>query len=368
MVKHFSVWIAALLAALLVSCGGGADDAPRRATTAAVVAELRERAQALATAGGVTSAAAADQLMNFAESNFRQYFPANKATQSLPPFLYRYYPETGIHLGVVVTEGAGYTHNGVYVMGGEFGTEPRFVGPLTAFITPDPGGSGTNNGCYDVALFSTPGNRIVVNFDTSGDSRSSTTEEIVVGGLVSFEGREARELAVTTTERSDDGTFTDVGRFYGQFTGAAEYTDYGYTSTLTGTLSGAMVTVTSRAVWSPPTVDRQFGLAVGESTTRTQAGTTTTTTRGVPGVPEGPVVSTDTSNSTIKYLRRETITVPAGTYDTCRFEEVYSGDTSNTATTWVIFGKGIDVKIENRFGGIVETTVATSVTLNGNRL
>ncbi len=362
MLKRLAAWVAAFV---LASCGGGAGDATRGATPAAAVAELRATAQALAPSSA-TSAAAADQLMNFGESVYGQYFPGHKATQSFPPFLYRYYPETNVYLGVVVTDGAGYPLGGVYVMGGAFGNSPLFVGPLTAFITPDPGGA--NNGCYDFALFGTAGTRLVVDYETSGGTPATSTVVVVVGGLVTFEGHEAREASTATTERTSEGTFTGSGRIYSQITGPAEITTYGFTSMLTGTLAASTFTVATRAVATPPSVDRTFGLAVGESITQTETQISTTTTLGVPGASEKPQVSTDRFNSTIKFLGRETITVPAGTYDTCKFEETFEGNASNTATSWVIFGKGIDVKIVNRNGGSVETEVATSVTLNGSRL
>lgn len=78
----------------------------------------------------------ARQLLNFGEQNYPQYFRERPATLSSPPFLYRYYPGTGIHLGVVVQPGMGYVLDGVYVMGGPFAPTPQFVGMLTDFITP----------------------------------------------------------------------------------------------------------------------------------------------------------------------------------------------------------------------------------------
>lgn len=79
----------------------------------------------------------AGQLMNFGERNFPQFFPDRTATLSSPPFLYRFYPRTGVYLGVVVQPGLGFTMDGVYVMGGPFGSAPMYVGQLTSFINPN---------------------------------------------------------------------------------------------------------------------------------------------------------------------------------------------------------------------------------------
>jgi hypothetical protein len=119
------------LASMLAACGGGAESPVAPAAALAML-----RAQALAVPGAVTPEEAARQLMDFGESMFPEYFPGHKTTQSLSPFVYRYYAETGIYLGVVVTAGTQYELNGVYVMGGAFGNAPLYVGPLARFITP----------------------------------------------------------------------------------------------------------------------------------------------------------------------------------------------------------------------------------------
>jgi hypothetical protein len=52
--------------------------------------------------------------MDYGQRNYPQYFPAAEPTQSAPLFLYRYYPSTGIYLGVVVSaNNQGYSPGGV---------------------------------------------------------------------------------------------------------------------------------------------------------------------------------------------------------------------------------------------------------------
>lgn len=119
--------------AVLAACGG--EHAPAPASPAEVTGALRARAWAVA-AQAVPPEEAARQLMDFGEAQFPQYFPSRQPTQSLPPFVYRHYPQTQAYLGVVVTAAAGYELLGVYVMGGPFGTSPQYVGPLASFITP----------------------------------------------------------------------------------------------------------------------------------------------------------------------------------------------------------------------------------------
>jgi trimeric autotransporter adhesin len=130
--KSRQVVLSLLCAVALFGCGGGNQVGVSAALAAA--ATLRVLSADLL-AGSVTPEQAADQLMNFAEANFPVFFPAHKATLTSDPFVYRYYPETGTYLGVVIGSGSQYQLGGVYVLGGSFGAVPSYVGPLTSFIT-----------------------------------------------------------------------------------------------------------------------------------------------------------------------------------------------------------------------------------------
>jgi hypothetical protein len=128
-------FVLAVSTLLVAGCGGGAGVNPvdASATPPATVAMLRAR---IAAAASVAPQQAADQLMDFAEAHFPQYFPEHVDDSSTGPFAYRYYAATQTYLGVVVADGSAYQTLGVYVMGGAFGNSPYYVGPLTAFITP----------------------------------------------------------------------------------------------------------------------------------------------------------------------------------------------------------------------------------------
>ncbi|NRF65572.1 hypothetical protein HLB44_01110 [Aquincola sp. S2] len=118
----------------LASCGGGtssSSDSPTAAAAARAMVAARDAApqrRALSTAGPVDATDAANQLMDFAEVRFPEFFPGHPATGSALGYLYRHYESTGIYLGV--REGQ------VYVLGGIFGGEVLAVGALTQFITP----------------------------------------------------------------------------------------------------------------------------------------------------------------------------------------------------------------------------------------
>lgn len=147
--------LALSLAFALTACGGGGDsDAAPQAAAApqamaaaaagpsaqalsALRAEARPAAAATATATAADVTEAARQLMDFAEVTFPQYMPPpHPETLVAEPFVYRYYPDSGVYLGVVTVPGLGYQMDGVYVMGGAFGWEPVLVGSVHDFITP----------------------------------------------------------------------------------------------------------------------------------------------------------------------------------------------------------------------------------------
>lgn len=130
-------------AVTLASCGGGSSstdsrDAVSPVSASSAVAAMRaaplstQRQQPVAStdsAGSIDPLDAANQLMNYAETWYPQFFPEHAATRSALGYIYRAY-STGIYLGVKDGQ--------VYVLGGVFGTEVQPVGAVTDFISPRP--------------------------------------------------------------------------------------------------------------------------------------------------------------------------------------------------------------------------------------
>lgn len=88
--------------------------------------------------GPATPLDAAEQLLDFAEKGYPQFFPTREATLSFDKYRYRFYPSMRTYIGVAlnVVPGDGLVEGGVYVMGGSFGTTAALVGVLNQFITP----------------------------------------------------------------------------------------------------------------------------------------------------------------------------------------------------------------------------------------
>lgn len=108
-----------------------------------------------------------EKLLNWAENTYPDFFPNHQVTQSIEPWLYRFYPDTGIYAGVNKND------NSVYVLGGPYGAVPTRIAGLSELITEiiDTGGSSSIPAC-DTAdapagmSFSQSGN--VVNVTTGG--------------------------------------------------------------------------------------------------------------------------------------------------------------------------------------------------------
>lgn len=138
MIRHWL--LAGVTALVLAACGGGADRTPEPSvaaqaaevlrTAAAAPAPARRHVLAAAGSGSVDPTDAANQLMDYAQTYYPDFFPGHPVTASALGYTYRYYEATGIYLGV--------RDGQVYVLGGSFGTEVQAVGALTQFITPAP--------------------------------------------------------------------------------------------------------------------------------------------------------------------------------------------------------------------------------------
>lgn len=88
----------------------------------------------IAAADRVAPAEAARQLLDFGEATFNGFFPSHEPTLTYAPFLFRFYPATGVALGVVVVDGMGYAYRGVYALGGPFGAQPQYAGLLDTYV------------------------------------------------------------------------------------------------------------------------------------------------------------------------------------------------------------------------------------------
>lgn len=111
--------VGVVVAAVAALAGCGGSDAPPAEPQASTPA-ARARALALPTDPAVL--AEISELLDFAERSFPEYFPTHEPNQTFDPYVFRFYPGTGVYLGV--------DGRAVRVLGGPFGGQPLDVGSI----------------------------------------------------------------------------------------------------------------------------------------------------------------------------------------------------------------------------------------------
>lgn len=362
--KHTILALAA--AAMMAACGGGSGPAPTPATPQQALQAIQAKAAKLR-ADAVPIADAASQLMDFAEQTFPEFFPSNQQNNSAPPFLFRYYAATNNYLGVATTNDGPFVESNVYIVGDSFGNtlaNPITVGPLTNFITPTGGGGGgeggTGNGCFDLALADTQGTIIDVRYQYSGTITGNTKVLTTVGAMTTFEGQSARETDIVTSVTAGMGLIANLaatGKTYSLREGD-NMRHVGSQISASVSAAGFTTNTTIKSIYTPPYLDTQYSLAMGASVTVTAVGQSTTTV-SIPGspFPIPPTVADINTSVTHTYVTRESVTVPAGTFQACKYTTAPAGG-GVVSTTWYALPKGIPVKITSE-GQVIEATQAT---------
>jgi hypothetical protein len=171
-------------------------------------------------------------------------------------------------------------------------------------------------------------------------------------GPATFDGRAATELRLIQPL----GPATLDVRLYGSpdaATGAV--TAFGSISVASVSVGGSSITSTSQVVLNPPALDLEFTLAPGQTAPERTTTQTETRVDAQDGVAQPPVVATTHETfAAVTFVGLETVSVPAGTFRTCRFSDAGSPAT----TRWTLVGYGSPVK--DSTGG-----QATQIRVNG---
>ena len=159
-------------------------------------------------------------------------------------------------------------------------------------------------------------------------------------GQQAFEGqsRLATDTAVTLSMPSGQVTSVQRNISYTQRAAGGGVTIHGDE----GTMSAGVVTTSFRTVFVPPWTDTQHTLEPGQSVNQTWTGTSTT---------NGVTMPLQGSRS-IRFVGREAISVPAGSFATCRFEQTQPGQPS-PFTTWIAQKFGAPVQVQSS-GGLTQ--------------
>lgn len=379
------------VAALVSACGGGSGGTTVAESFASQLTPEAQRSDRLraASTGRVSILAATaisnDQLFQWAQLTYPDLFPgtptpfANVVYEG-KVFSGRAYAN-GNYLAVANGEAFGlgpFTANALV----NFGAVQSYVDMVCAKVncgSSGGGGTGSLNECIDPAMSSLPtGARTRAIYVYDGLITGEQTVDSVITGPASFKGQNA--VLVTSTTKGTNTT--TVGGFTSTTTSTTVVRSFEQPSTngLVKTL-GAVTEVTTavslpsipglpplpgtesvtstETVYNPPIENIEFTLALGGSLTKTATSTTTTLSGSFI-----PPPTTVTTNQTYLFEAKETVSVPAGTYSTCRYR-VGTAGANDTGTLWLIVGKGIMAKSEAITPQGVQTIRLKSGTYNG---
>jgi len=292
-------------------------------------------------------------IFNWAEMTYPQYFsPAGQQTQTADPWYFRYYPSTGIYVGV-------NTQNEVYVLGGEFGNTPVFVDTVTNVLAQINSSNNTAN--------NNPGNGncVTLPFPSSGIQANYNVTSSEGSGSINVTYNSTNSTTAISTQTS---SFAAAGMSSGSETVTTQQyqiiDDYLYVGSVETVISttvpgfGSFQDTTTTTF--SPSHNEGPALKYCEQQSWTSEAVTQTTTSQSNNIPGGTTSSSTAVVNGLVEAVNETITTPAGTFSTVRVSETESGD---TATTWFSIEHGIFVKVElqNSSGAIASTTELTSL-------
>lgn len=281
----------------------------------------------------------------------------NPDTTTMPNGLY----------GVACVGGAAVSGNlnGTNALGGtaaQFGPggnafDPSCPNKATSLTVTSSGGSGIKaNSCINTAFWVTPGYSydFTATIVGPGLPNESVNYSYSVAGAATFNGYAAYEQDETITATINGNTTTNQQQQYTNLTGGGLLEFFGNAGT-----SGSS---TFKSIFTPPYVGGLLTLAVGATNTVNENATTYVTT--------GSITTTQQTSYSIvsTFVDRESLTVPAGTYNTCKFRSYNATNANVVSTIWVIDGYGIQVQATNTSGGtLLDTMTTTALTVNGSK-
>ncbi|HEY4211167.1 MAG TPA: hypothetical protein VGM84_06785 [Steroidobacteraceae bacterium] len=241
------------------------------------------------------------------------------------------------------------------------------------------------NGCYNISGFlAQPGSTFSETFTILGGTGATTPvgsqqrtygvkANVAITNPAATTALEQDTTDVTTHFAPDVTVTSAVASFYGvtsTSSGLGSAVEYGTTVTNTdSTKPGATATIV--VTFTPPVPFVRNSLTPGQSATVTYTGTATNTASTAGS--GSTTTNYDVNMSQVwTYLGRETVTVDAGTYDTCKFQMYDTARPTDVTTYSDIVGYGITVKEEDvsdtsSGSGVTDIRKATSVTINGSR-
>lgn len=247
--------------------------------------------------------------------------------------------------------------------------------PPAATPTPPPAAGLSARDCFNPAVLQ-QGTRYELTYsgdNQNGQGQVDFTQDCTVNGTVTFRGQSTieTECMVTSTVSGagpGSGSSQSESRGYSQGLagGFGSQTVGGIVESQSSTQFGT-VTTRSEFVYEPPLLSR-YDLEVGQSYSNDTTQTTETTVNFA-GTSETNT-STQSFQSTTTYIGRALISVPAGSFDTCRMDTESSSTDANgqstTGSSTNYFAVGTGVLVRNESGDSVTELQGGSI--NGQAL
>ncbi len=212
-------------------------------------------------------------------------------------------------------------------------------GPLTFFIEFRKQGADTAKACFNPVLWTTGTQYTATERELeNGEVLAEYTSNYTVQGQGEYQGRPA-----TVVYLEDPGGIPDANEYY-----QVDFSRPSVNSIADENLQG-----TNDSYTSDPGDLLRFDLSPGGSYTET-----TTFTSPEDGASTGPY--------TVTYIGRETITVPAGTFETCHFElTAAEGQSTYRLNEWYGVGNGLEIQETSSSGGPMKREELLDASING---
>jgi len=221
-------------------------------------------------------------------------------------------------------------------------------------------GGGSASACFNPQL-GVVGTRLLMKLKTTDGASGitvTTDSNTLANQMTTYNGHNALESVSVVDAVASDPRFSSKSttKSYIAVDGGAKTTQL--FGTMTETTTPAVSTLTTKI--EPPQIVK-WNLDPGESYTQTFTITTGGTVSA--GGMSLPIPET-TANNKLKrtYIGRDTVTVPAGTFEACHFQEDSTvNGTTATTETWFSVGSGVQLKAISDG----DVTVLISASING---
>jgi hypothetical protein len=243
----------------------------------------------------------------------------------------------------------------------------------TNSLIPAPGTpTASSNGCFNLDLAYTAGTTSNISYTSQGTAGGIAsgptvlTAESVLDGNVTLDGKTVFKTSTKASlfDQTGKKSSETMTTGYAVRSGSAQTTTLRLDSSITAFAGNTTSLISQVLTYNPGFVDPSPGMVLGSTAEYPQKGTGITTIS-----PPGST-TTEILDKVIvrKFVAIENITIPAGTYTACRFEEWDKANPAFTTTFWVTYGIGAYIKVETKGPGVAGIQQATSITLNGKKL